>query len=102
MSTFMLGLLINLPFVVALIATAVVWRTINRQLLFFVAAALSLLGLQSLIAPVSIGIFLPHGGGLTQHVVIDSFTQSVRAAAAAILMLGIPYLWWLRYAFRKP
>lgn len=46
MSTFMLGLLINLPFIVAVIATAVVWRTIHRQLLFLVAAALSLLGVK--------------------------------------------------------
>ena len=102
MSTFMLGLLINLPFVVALIATAVVWRTIQRRWLFLIAATLSLLGLQSLITPVSIGIFMPNGGGLTRAVVIDSFTYSVRVAAVAILVPGVPYLWWLRYAFRKP
>jgi len=50
----MLGLLINLPFIVALIFTVVVWRTIRHQFLFLIAAALSLLGLQNLIAPVSI------------------------------------------------
>jgi ABC-type sugar transport system permease subunit len=102
MSTFMLGLLLNLPFVMALIATALVWRIIHHRALFLVTAALSLLGLQSIIAPASIGIFLPHGGGLSQAVVIDSFTQSVRVAAVVILLLGVPYLWWLRYAFRKP
>lgn len=102
MSPLVLGLLVNLPLIVATAVTAVVWRTIQRRLHFFVAATLSLFGLQSVIAPVSIGVFLPNGGGLTLAVVNEAFTQSVLAASIGIFIIGIPYLWWLAGPFRKP
>lgn len=84
MSPLVLGLSVNLLLIVAIAVTAVVWRTIQRRLLFFVASTLSLFGLQSLIAPVSIGVFLPNGEGLTLAVANESFTQSVLAASIVI------------------
>ena len=89
-----------LPLLLALAATVVAWRQVSSRSLFFVASALSLLGVQSLAAPSAAGFYLLSStfsvkstGDLGYTLVVASVLQ---------LILGFPFLWWLARALRKP
>jgi len=101
MSSVTLGLLINLPFLIAVIATLIVWRHLKYHFLFLITATLSLLGLQSAILAPIIGAFLPTSK-LTQLFVIGSFEQAIIVSALALLIIGVPFLWWLLRVFASP
>lgn len=102
MAEFTLAALILLPVILAVVAGAVCWRYISSRALFIVATALSLFGLQSLAAPAATSVFLPGSGGLSLAVAHAAHLQSVVASAIIQLVVGIPFIWWLYRAFRKP
>lgn len=101
MPSAILGILINFPLLIAAIATLVLWSHLKHRFLFLITAALSLLGLQNAISAPLIGAFLP-SSGLTRFAVISAFEQGVVASTLAGLFIGVPFLWWLQRAFRKP
>jgi hypothetical protein len=101
MSEALLGLLVFMPVVVAVTAAAFVWRRVERPVLFPFAGALSLLGLQAIVSPVAVGVFLPSGGGLTLAAANAAFGQSVVFAAVVVVLLGCPVLWWLYRGLRR-
>lgn len=93
-----LSVLIWMPIVVAILATAVVWRTVRQRALFFVLAALCLLGLQSLVSPGAVGYFLSFSADGTNF---EAFERSVLAGSLGVLVVGVPLLAWLHGALRK-
>jgi hypothetical protein len=94
-------LLIALPLVLAVIATAIAWRHIGRPVLYFFTSCLCLLGLQGLAAPAAVGVFLPSGGGLTLAAAHEAFSRSVIVGAIIVFAVGSPFLWWLSRAFHR-
>lgn len=101
MSETSLTLLIFLPPILAAVAAAVAWRRLSRPGLFFVVGSLALLGLQSVIAPVAVGIFLPTGGGIAQAAAHEGFVNSVQLSAGLVVLGGVPLLWWLARALKR-
>lgn len=85
-----IGTLIFLPVIVAVVASVVLWRRLEHPWLFAVTAVFALFGIQSLIAPASISIFLPGGGGITPEVARGAYGESVVASAAVLVLVGIP------------
>lgn len=96
-----IGTSIFLPVIVAAVASVALWKRLEHPWLFAVTAVFSLFGLQSLIAPASISVLLPGGGGITPEVARGAFAQSVLVSAAVLVLIGIPFLWWLQRALRK-
>jgi ABC-type sugar transport system permease subunit len=94
--------LIFLPAILAVLASALCWRSISRTRLFLVTAILSLGGLQAIFAPVATAVFIPCGSGFSDVATHEPFTRSIIVAAIFQLTVGVVYLWWLYRAFRKP
>jgi len=101
MSEVTISLLVLMPIWVAALATVLLARTSSQKLLFAVSSALSLLGVQSFASPAAVGIFLPGSAGLAAASANDAFTQSLWASSALVLVLGVPFLWWLSRVFRR-
>ena len=103
MSPFLLGFLICLPLLVPVLATVMLWRSIRSRMLFLVTAALSLMGLQSVIAPVTTSLFLFScmEGAASKSALLDAHSRSVYAGALLVMVIGILYLWWMRFVFIK-
>lgn len=101
MTELILAALILLPVILAGVASAVCWRAISNRALFIVTSVFALFGLQSLAAPAAISVLLP-GGGLPLAEAHSAYVQSVVVSAIIQLVIGIPFLWWLCRAFRKP
>jgi hypothetical protein len=98
------GLLIALifaPLVVAAIAAAAAWRFTSRPVLYLVVATFVLLGVQALISPVAIGIFLAPDATLSKAAAQEAFVRSVVSGALAVVILGSPLLWWLYRGLRR-
>ena len=104
MTELMLAVALFLPLIMAVVASAVSWRRISHRALFPVVTALSLLGLQSLASPVVATVLQPRElmAVFPLPVGPDAFVKSVLLSAAIQLVLGIPIIWWLYRAFRKP
>jgi ABC-type sugar transport system permease subunit len=102
MTELMLAAALFLPLIMAVVASAVSWRSISNRALFPVVTALSLFGLQNLVAPVAAIVFQPIVGVFPLPVGTDAFVNSVLLSAAIQLVLGTPIIWWLYRAFRKP
>jgi ABC-type sugar transport system permease subunit len=98
----LLVILIFLPVIMAVLASALCWRSISHRTLFLVTATLSLGGLQGLFAPVATSVFLPCGAGLPSVTAHEPYTYSVTVAAIFQLTVGVAFLWRLSRAFRKP
>ena len=90
--------LMFLPIILAAAATLFVRTTIQRPVLFAVTSMLALLGLQSLIAPaVVLALMVRDANALGA----EAFQHTVIASAVLVVIVGIPFLWWLRRAFRQ-
>ncbi len=89
-----------LPLLLALAATVVAWRRVSRPSLFLVCSVLSLLGVQSLAAPSAAGFYILAGVLSIKSTGDPGYTIVV--AAVLQLILGLPFLWWLARALRKP
>lgn len=100
MPDYVLGILICLPYILAITALAIFWKRISNRFLYFVTAALALAGLQAWAAPGAIYVLFPGDEELTRDAVNDAFNRSVLVAAFIQVALGAPFLWWLRSAFR--
>jgi len=91
-------LLTGAPFVFALVATAVAWRSIPHRALYAVLAVLSFWGLSTLTYPFLLDQLNPTASGPATY---PSAQFNVIAANAAIgVLLGFPLMWWLRNALR--
>lgn len=101
MSEITLTFLIFLPPILAAVATAFTWRRLSRPVLFFVLGSLALLGIQAVIAPVAVGVFLPTGGGISEAAVHEGFVNSVQLSAGLVVLGGVPLLWWLARALKR-
>ena len=101
MSPIILGILINLPLLIAAVMALIFWSNLKHRCLFIVTASLSLLGLQDVIFAPLIGAFLPTSG-LTSFTVLSAFEQGVVASAFVSFIVGVPFLWWLQHAFQNP
>lgn len=100
MREFISQLLIYVPALLAIFATAVFWRSVERRGLFFVAALLALLGLQALAAPFAVNYWF---GMAQMHRVPaeDALFRGLVTSAGFQLALGMPFLWWLRQGLRR-
>lgn len=102
MADYILVLLICVPYILAALALTICWRRISNRLLFLVTASLALAGLQAWVAPGAVYVLLPGSEELTRATAHAAFVRTVVVSAVAQGILGIPFLWWLYYAFRKP
>jgi len=97
-----------LPVVWAGIAAAIWWRHVSSPWLFAITALLTLLGFQVLVS--FLWDFLPQAFG--SGYILESMTteaqmqrhleESNRTAliqAAIVLLIGFPFLWWLKSGF---
>ena len=97
----MTAFLIFLPLVIAVVVSGILWRQLQQPWLFLITAVLALSGLQSIVAPAAIAVFLPGGGGITAETASDGFGRSIVVSAVVVAVIGIPFLWWLQRALRK-
>jgi hypothetical protein len=95
MNETLLFILIWLPLLMVVVATALYWRRVRARVLFVVVGTLSLFGLQGIAAPVAVGVFLPGGGGLSRAAVHEGFYSSVQLSALLVFCGGSVVLWWL-------
>lgn len=102
MAEYLTASLILLPVILAVLSAAICWRSITHRALFFIATTLSLLGIQSLAAPVATAFVITADAGLSATAGYPAFSQAVLAAAGVQLLVGLPFVWWLYRAFRKP
>ena len=100
-SEIMTSFLITLPLILAIVVAVILWRQLEHRWLFLVTSVLALTGLQSIIAPAAIAVFLPGAGSNTPEAAAGGFGQSVVASAIVVAAIGVPFLWWLQCAFRK-
>jgi hypothetical protein len=93
--------LIFLPAILALISSAIAWRTVSRPWLFLVASALGLFGVQALVAPAVTAFFLfpPPAGSVAD--LTFGFGRGLVVGAALQLIVGLPFVWWLGRGLRK-
>lgn len=97
----LLGLIamVGAPILLAIAATAVAWRSINRRALFLVVAVLSLWGLGSVTYPIALSVLNPSGGGPASYPSAEF--NVLLANAILVALVGFPVLWWLRNALRR-
>lgn len=91
--------LIFMPLILAIVASALLWRLLTRPWLFLVTSTLALLGVQSIAAPAAVGYFLSFG---SPSVPSPGFDRSLAVSAVLIIALGAPFMWWLSRGLRKP
>lgn len=101
MSENLLSILIFSPLVVAAIASAFAWRFTSRPVLYLVVSAFVLLGVQALISPVAISVFLVPDATISKAAAHEAFVHSVVSAALGVVILGLPLLWWLYRGLRR-
>ncbi|PFH11823.1 hypothetical protein BCF11_4288 [Collimonas sp. PA-H2] len=101
MSTIMTIVLACLPLILAAAVTVISWSTLSRPFLFFVAAVLSLGGVQALVAPVAYPILLSAAGSTYEAAGNEALVRTNIVAAVAQLTLGLAFLWWLYRGLRK-
>jgi ABC-type sugar transport system permease subunit len=101
MSENLLSALIFTPLIVAAIASAITWRFTPRPVLYLVASVLVLLGIQALISPVAISVFLVPDTNLSKAAAHEAFVRSVVSGALGVVILGSPLLWWLFRGLRR-
>lgn len=97
----LISALVFAPLLVALAATVVAWRFIERPVLFLVVGMLAMLGVQSLLAPagtLAITYLFPHEQGQGASA---PFVRGVVASAAGVALVGPPLLYWLASGFRR-
>ena len=92
--------LIFLPLILATITTVFVWRQITDRTLFFFAAVLAMLGLQQMFAPAAIFYFLQSCAGI--DAANAAVPRALISASALQVIVGVPFLLWLRRAFQLP
>ena len=90
--------LMFLPIILAAAAALVFWRNIAHPILFCVTSVLALIGVQSLIAPAVVMALLSRNANAISS---EAFEHSVIASAILVVIVGVPFLWWLRRAFFK-
>ena len=94
--------LIVAPPILALVAAAFAWRKITHPILFFAVSLFLLPGIQQLLAPAAIAVFLPTTEDLSPVTVNDAFVRSVILNSFVQLVVGGGLMWWLFRALRKP
>lgn len=97
----MLALLIAMPLIIALMATALCWRSLRYRILFFVVSLLSLLGIQQVFVPAAFSILMQSDIGLRGAARSDGFLRSIIGSTIIELLVGGLVLWWLSRALRK-
>ncbi len=95
------SLLIATPAILAGVATLLAWRRVTRPYLFLAFAFLSLLGIQAITAPGTLGILFPLDGALSAALAQQAFVRGLVAAAALQVLLRCPLLWWLYRGLQK-
>ena len=87
------------PFLIAMVASAVTWRSIKRPGLFLVFAVLSLWGLANFIYPMALGVLNPTATG--PAIYPSAQFNVLLANALLVALIGLPLLWRLRSALRR-
>ena len=101
MNETLLTILIWFPVLLAISATLIAWRTIEQRMLFFVAGSFLLLGVQSVVSPAAIGIFMLPDSNISAAAALKAFSHSVVASAVIVGTVGSALLWWLYSALRQ-
>jgi hypothetical protein len=93
-------LLIFMPLILGVLASLATMRIVSRRVLFFFAATLTMLGLQSIIAPAAFSLLIPFSIYGTEG--FELLTHGLLVAVVLQLIVGTPFLWWLAQGLRKP
>lgn len=102
MPDYILGILLFVPYILAVAALVICWRNISNRFLFLVTASLALAGLQAWVAPGAVYVLLPGAEELTKAAVHEAFVRTVIVSTVFQVILGLPFLWWLYRGFRNP
>jgi hypothetical protein len=93
-------ILVFAPFLLAVIATGVVWRSVDQRGLYFCSALLSCLGIQALVSPVAVSYWFFSGRAALSHS-NDAFVRSLATSAVFQIIAGGPFLFWLRRGLKR-
>lgn len=93
MPSLLVAMLVFAPVLIALAATAVVWRGVRHRALYFVVGLLVCLGIQQMLAPAAVGAMFLRGTFSPEA--SAAFEQTLVVSAVAQLLLGGSVLWWL-------
>jgi len=102
MPDYVLGILIFVPYILAVSALAICWRNISNRFLFLVTASLALAGLQAWVAPGAVYVLLLGTEELTKAAAHAAFSRTVTLSAMLQILLGVPFLGWLYRGFQNP
>ena len=97
----LLAVLIGTPFIIAILATGLCWRSLRHRVLFFLVSVLSLLGIQQVFVPAAFAILMQSDVGLRGAAHSDGFLRSIVGSTAIEVVAGGLILWWLSRALRK-
>ncbi len=95
------SILISFPLIISVIVTAIIWKIIDKRMLFFAVACLSLFGIQSLVAPASVAYVVIQDDFARSSQRLVNFSYDLQISALLIIVLGLPMLWRLFHVFRR-
>ncbi|HPV32808.1 MAG TPA: hypothetical protein PLW03_08390 [Methylotenera sp.] len=99
--TILMAVLSFMPLILGVLATLLAARIVPRWILFFLTSTLSMAGLQVIIASFSLAL-LPRANLHDAGGIEESLTRNLLISATILLIIGIPFLWWLASSLRNP
>ncbi len=101
MQSWQIAALLLGPLVLPLISALLWWRTLARPFLFTVVGFLSVLGLNAMVAPVTVATFLFDAAAGRYHQ-MQAYANGMLAASLIEVAAAAVLLVWLRRGLRKP